>query len=47
VNKVISVTKVNFGIGVGLSWGIKKVRNEGKGTTVFLDDFVEPAVVHA
>jgi hypothetical protein len=45
-NKVIGMTKVDFGVGAGLPWGIEEVRNEGKGILVFLGDLVEPAVVH-
>ena len=46
VNKVVSVTKVDFGIGVGFLQGVEEVGDEGKRITVFLCDLVEPAVVH-
>jgi hypothetical protein len=46
-NKVISVTKVDFGVGAGFPQGIKEVGDKGKGISVFLGDLVEPAVVHA
>jgi hypothetical protein len=46
VNKVIGVTKVDFGVGAGFPWGVKEVGDEGKGISVFLGDLVEPAVVH-
>jgi hypothetical protein len=46
VNKVIGMTKVDFGVGVGFPWGIKEVGDEGKGISVFLGDLVEPTVVH-
>jgi hypothetical protein len=39
--------KVDFGVGAGFPRGIKEVRDEGKGISVFLGDLVEPAVVHA
>jgi hypothetical protein len=47
VNKVIGVTKVDFGVGVGFPRGINEVGDEGKGISIFLGDLVEPAVVHA
>jgi hypothetical protein len=45
-NKVIGVTKVDFGVGVGFPRGVKEVGDEGKGILVFLGDLVEPTVVH-
>jgi hypothetical protein len=47
VNKVIGVTKVDFGVGVGFPRGVEEVGDEEKGISVFLGDLVEPAVVHA
>jgi hypothetical protein len=46
VNKVIAMTKVNFGVGAGFLQGIE-VGDEGKEISVFLGDLVEPTVVHA
>ena len=46
-NKVVSVMKVDFGVGAGFPWGVEEVRDEGKGISVFLGNLVEPAVVHA
>jgi hypothetical protein len=43
---MIGMTKVDFGVGAGFPWGIKEVRDEGKGIPVFLGDLVEPTVVH-
>jgi hypothetical protein len=36
VNKVIGITKVDFGVSAGFLWGIKEVGDEGKGISVFL-----------
>jgi hypothetical protein len=47
VNKVIAITKVNFGVGAGFLQGIEEVGDEGKEISVFLGDLVEPTVVHA
>jgi hypothetical protein len=41
-NKVIGVTKVNFGVGAGFPQGVEEVGDEGKGISVFLGDLVEP-----
>jgi hypothetical protein len=46
-NKVIGITKVDFGVSAGFLWGVDEVGDEGKGILVFLGDLVEPAVVHA
>jgi hypothetical protein len=45
-DKVISMIKVNFGIDAGPSQGIKEIKDERKGISVFLGDFVEPTVVY-
>ena len=47
VNKVVCVTKVDFGIGAGFPRGVEEVGDERKGISVFLGDLVEPAVVNA
>jgi hypothetical protein len=41
------VMKVDFGVGAGFLRGVGEVRDEGKGISVFLGNFVEPTVVHA
>ena len=46
-NKVVSVMKVDFGVGAGFPRGVEEVGDERKGVSVFLGDLVEPAVVHA
>jgi hypothetical protein len=46
-NKVIGMTKVDFGVGVGFPQGIEEIRDKGKGISVFLGDLIEPVIVHA